>query len=103
MSEEAWRVAVITSVAPIADALTTALRSHGHDVVAVLTPRRATPMPAELGLWDATAPAGVDVLIARNKWSLEPLLRAVRPDLVVCFAFPWLIPPEALAVPRLGV
>jgi methionyl-tRNA formyltransferase len=60
-------------------------------------------MPADIGVWDATAPPGVDVLIARNKWSIEPLLRAVRPDLVLCFGFPWLIPPDALAVPRLGV
>ena len=60
-------------------------------------------MSAELGVWDANAPAGLDILIPRNKWSMGPLLRAVRPDLVICFGFPWLIPPEALAVPRLGV
>ena len=103
MTEQPWRAAIITSVAPIAHAFANALRELGHEPVAVLTPRRPHPMPPELGLWDATAPAGVDVLIARNKWSLEPLLRAVRPDLVLCFGFPWLIPPEALAVPRLGV
>jgi methionyl-tRNA formyltransferase len=103
MAGDTWRVAIITSVAPIAHAFANAVRDLGHEPVAVLTPRRPKPMPAELGLWDATAPAGLDVLIARNKWSLEPLLRAVRPDLVLCFGFPWLIPPEALAVPRLGV
>jgi methionyl-tRNA formyltransferase len=103
VAEQAWRVAIITSVAPIAHAFADALRQLGHEPVAVLTPRRSEPMPPDLAVWDATAPAGVDVLIARNKWSLEPLLRAVRPDLVLCFGFPWLIPPEALAVPRLGV
>ena len=103
MSDEHWRVAIITSVAPISHAFTDALRAMGHEVVAVLTPRRPKPISAELGLWDATAPRGVDVLIARDKWSLEPLLRAVRPDLVLCFGFPWLIPSEALAVPRLGI
>lgn len=103
MPDAAWRVAIITSVAPIAHAFADALREMGHDVVAVFTPRRSQPMPPDIGVWDATAPAGMDILIARNKRSLEPLLRAVRPDLVICFGFPWLIPPEALAVPRLGV
>jgi methionyl-tRNA formyltransferase len=103
MTQPTWRVAIITSVAPIAHAFTDALRAMGHEVLAVLTPRRRRPMPADLGLWDATAPAGLDVLVARNKWSMEPLLRAVRPDLVLCFGFPWLIPAEALAVPPLGV
>jgi methionyl-tRNA formyltransferase len=103
VTEQPWRVAIITSVAPIAHAFADAIRAAGHEPVAVLTPRRQQPMPADIGVWDATAPPGVDVLIARNKWSIEPLLRAVRPDLVVCFGFPWLIPPEALAVPPLGV
>jgi methionyl-tRNA formyltransferase len=30
------------------------------------------------------------------------LLASVEPDLVVCMGFPWKIPPDALAVPRLG-
>lgn len=103
MNDEVWRVAIITGVAPIATAFANAVRELGHEPVAVLTPRRRHPMPAELAVWDATAPAGLDILVLRNKWSMEPLLRAVRPDLVLCFGFPWLIPPEALAVPRLGV
>jgi methionyl-tRNA formyltransferase len=103
MTDQPWRVAIITSVAPIAHAFADAVRDAGHEPVAVLTPRRPHPMPADIGVWDATAPPGMDVLIARNKWSMEPLLRAVRPDLVLCFGFPWLIPPDALAVPRLGV
>jgi methionyl-tRNA formyltransferase len=103
MTNETWRVAIITSVAPIAHAFADAIRAAGHEPVAVLTPRRRKPMSAELAVWDATAPAGLDILIPRNKRAMEPLLRAVGPDLVICFGFPWLIPPEALAVPRLGV
>ena len=103
MTEQAWRVAIITTVAPIAQAFVNAVRELGHEPVAVLAPRRPHAMSPELAVWDATAPAGVDILIARNTRSMEPLLRAVRPDLALCFGFPWLIPPEALAVPRLGV
>lgn len=102
MRDERWRIAIITSIAPIANAFAGTLRELGHEPVAVLSPRRPKPMTGDFALSDSTAPAGVDLLFARNKWSLEPLLRAVAPDLVVCFGFPWLIPPEALAVPRLG-
>jgi len=103
MTEQPWRVVIITSVAPIAHAFAEAVRAAGHEPVAVLTPRRKQPMPPDLGVWDATAPPGLDILTPRNKWSMAPLLRAVRPDLAICFGFPWLIPGDALAVPRLGV
>jgi methionyl-tRNA formyltransferase len=41
-------------------------------------------------------------VLARDKWSVEPLLRAARPDLVLCWGFPWRIPQAALDVPPLG-
>jgi methionyl-tRNA formyltransferase len=34
--------------------------------------------------------------------AIAPLLASVAPDVVVCMGFPWKVPPEALAVPRLG-
>jgi len=98
-----WRVAIITSVAPIAHAFADAIRAVGHEPVAVLTPRRKQSMPPDIGVWDATAPPGLDILIPHNKRAMAPLLRAVEPDLVICFGFPWLIPADALAVPRLGI
>src|SRR5262245_58929000 len=103
MTEQPWRVAIITSVGPIEHAFAEAIRAAGHEPVAVLTPRRAHPMPPDIGVWAATAPAGLDILIPHNKRSMAPLLRAVNPDLVICFGFPWLIPADALAVPRLGI
>jgi methionyl-tRNA formyltransferase len=33
---------------------------------------------------------------------MAPLLRTYEPDLVLCLGFPWKIPADALAVPRLG-
>jgi methionyl-tRNA formyltransferase len=42
------------------------------------------------------------VLYAANKKSLAPLFRAYEPDLVICLGFPWLIPQEALDIPKLG-
>jgi methionyl-tRNA formyltransferase len=33
---------------------------------------------------------------------MAPLMRAVEPDLMLCWGFPWRIPADALAVPRLA-
>ena len=103
MAEAGWRVALISSVAPIAVALTETVRGLGHEVVAIITPRRREPTAAtDIAITDASAPRGVDVILARDKRSIEPLLRALRPDLVLGWGFPWLIPASALEVPRLG-
>jgi len=102
MTEQSWRVALITTVPPVAAFMTAALRELGHDPVAIITARRKEPIPDQPRMSDETAPAGLDVLLARDKWSIEPLLRAYRPDLALCWGFPWKIPKAALDVPRLG-
>jgi methionyl-tRNA formyltransferase len=106
MAEQGWRIALITTVTPVAGILNTALRELGHEPVAVISARRPAPIDATRRgfpeLSDSTAPPGLDVPIARDKRSMEPLLRAVRPDLAICWGFPWRIPLEALQVPRLG-
>lgn len=106
MTEQGWRVALITTVTPVAQFLAPALRELGHQPVAVISARRSSPVGPERRdfpeLSDATAPPGLDVMIARDKWSMEPLLRACHPDLAVCWGFPWRIPLPALQVPRLG-
>jgi methionyl-tRNA formyltransferase len=106
MASELWRIAMITTVTPVAGILDTALRELGHEPVAVISARRPAPIdPTRRGfpdLSDSTAPRGLDVLIPRDKWSMEPMLRSLRPDLAICWGFPWRIPLEALQVPRLG-
>jgi methionyl-tRNA formyltransferase len=102
MAEERWRVALITSVAPIAVGQAETLRSLGHEPIAVITPRRKDAVHGPTSMTDAQAPSGVDIVLVRNKRSLEPLLRAYAPDLVLCWGFPWLIPQEVLDIPRLG-
>jgi methionyl-tRNA formyltransferase len=101
---EHWRIALITTVTPVAGFLVPALRALGHEPVAVISARRPAPGPRSdfPELSDSTAPPGLDVLLARDKWSMEPLLRACRPDLAICWGFPWRIPLTALEVPRLG-
>lgn len=106
MVERSWRIVLITTVQPIAANLLPVLRELGHDPVAIIGARRPAGQAAPRGgfpeLSDSSAPPGVDVLLARDKWSMEPLLRACRPDLAICWGFPWRIPLAALEVPRLG-
>jgi methionyl-tRNA formyltransferase len=100
---QSWRIVCICTIRPIADALVDGLRELGHEPVAILAPRReGGARPLELELTDATAPAGLDLLFARDKHAIEPLLRAYEPDLMLCWGFPWKIPLAALEVPRLG-
>jgi methionyl-tRNA formyltransferase len=103
MKQVGWRIALITTVPPVAAALVPTLRELGHDPVAIIGARRRQPSPpGREPMGDETAPAGLDVLLAHDKWSVEPLLRASRPDLALCWGFPWRIPQAALDVPPLG-
>ncbi|HUQ23385.1 MAG TPA: formyltransferase family protein [Gaiellaceae bacterium] len=101
---ERWRVVLICTIQPIANALAGALHDLGHEPVAVLAARRPPDdeQPAFLALTAASAPEGLDLLFARDKHAIEPLVRAYEPDLVTCWGFPWKIPQAALDVPRLG-
>ena len=82
------------------------VRSLGHEPLAVIAPRRRgsgappTPFAAE---HVADDPEDLDVLFAASKHSIAPLLRAYEPDLALCTGFPWLIPAEAIAVPKHGI
>jgi methionyl-tRNA formyltransferase len=100
---ESWRVFLVCTVRPIGEVLTATLRELGHEPVAILGPRReGEEQPDFLRLGPATAPAGVDLLFARDKHAIERLVRAYEPDLLTCWGFPWKIPQAALDVPRLG-
>jgi methionyl-tRNA formyltransferase len=106
MSSAPWRVVIITVLPVIARGYAEVVRALGHEPVAVLAPRRRvpgappTPFAAE---HVADDPEELDVLFASSKHSLAPLLRAYEPDLALCTGFPWLIPAEAIAVPKLGI
>ena len=103
MNETGWRVVLITTIPIVAHTVASFLREAGHEPVAVLSARWAgAPRPDRAPIGDLTAPSDLDILLARDKWSIEPMLRAARPDLVLCWGFPWRIPLAALQVPPLG-
>jgi methionyl-tRNA formyltransferase len=103
---QGWRIVVIANVLPIAEALIGQLGEMGHDVVAWLMTRRPEsrhlPPPPWGETSDKTAPQGVNLIWARGKEDLAPLLRGLEPDVVLCWGFSWRIPQEALDVPRYG-
>jgi len=100
------RIAILCIVPQVARAYAPLLRELGHEPVCVITPRRmragmpATPFAADhVGLDDEE----VDVLFAASRRSIVRLLSAFDLDLGLCTTFPWRLPAEAIAVPRLGI
>ena len=103
---QGWRVVVIANVLPIVEPMIETVRGMGHDVVAWLMQRRPHAVDMPPPPWgettDKTAPQGVNLIMARDKEVLAPLLRGLEPDVVLCWGFGWKIPQEALDVPRYG-
>jgi methionyl-tRNA formyltransferase len=99
------RVVIVTRIPQVLAGFDAVIRGSGHQVVALLTNRAVIgvegpgAVTAEL-VFDA--PEDLDVLLPARRSTIAPLLASVQPDLVVCMGFPWRIPPDALAVPRLG-
>jgi len=99
------RVVIVTRIAPVLAGFDAVVRAVGHEPVALLTMRdhdgRYGNLPDFAELVTSAAPE-LDVLVPARRSAVAPLLASVDPDLVVCMGFPWKIPPDALAVPRLG-
>lgn len=86
------------------DLVTGWIRQNGHKhVLAVTTPGPTTrPTPSYQGIV-AHAPREVDILVTtRLRTVATPLIRALQPDLIVSFTFPYRITPELCAIPRFG-
>jgi len=99
------RAVIYSTVPPAIVGLDAAARSVGVEPVAVITPRAARDAQAKArrdAILD-TAPADLDLCFAADKASLERLTRAYEPELGICTGYPWLLPAEVLAIPRLGV
>jgi methionyl-tRNA formyltransferase len=100
-----WRVVVVTRIMPVLAGFDAAVRAAGHEPVAFLTMRNVDGRYGPLSMTDELvmgAAPGLDVLLPARRSTIAPLLASVQPDLAVCMGFPWRIPPDALAVPRLG-
>lgn len=79
------------------------LRQLGHEVaLVVMTP--GTARRPSLAYQDVTAnpPLPASLLITSKMGQLPSLLSGLEPDLILVTGFPRLLPPEVLAIPRLG-
>lgn len=102
-----WRVVVFTNVpGGVVYRLAAGVLGEldpGHRVVAVVTspgpPRRRSDAFLSVA---AAVPPEVYVLVSNHPSRLAAMLAPLRPDLIVCGGFPWKIPAEVLALPRLG-
>lgn len=100
-----WKVVIVSQVLPAVVELDAGLRAAGHEPVAVLTTRRAPDEGQRYVQFErllAGAPAHLDIVIPHDRTRMAPLLAAYEPDLLLCTGFNWRIPPDALAVPKLG-
>jgi methionyl-tRNA formyltransferase len=83
--------------------LAAALQPLGHRVVGVVTSpgpkRRRSPTCLEVV---AAVPPGVDVIVSNPPERWAAMLAPLRPDLIISGGFPWRIPADVLALPRLG-
>jgi len=99
------RVVIVTRIPPVLAGFDAVVRAAGHEPVAFLTMRNVDGRYGPISQTDDLvmgAADELDVLLPARRSRIAPLLASVEPDLVVCMGFPWKIPPDALAVPRLG-
>ena len=99
------RAVIFSTVPPAVHGLVAAARSVGIEPVALLTPRAARDAEAaeRRQALLAEAPSGLDLCFVESKASLERLTRVYEPDVGLCAGYSWLLPPEVLAIPPLGV
>lgn len=97
------RVVLVSQVPAAVHGLNAILRALGHDPVALLCSRaHAGRYGDQFDDLVRDAPADLDVVVPATREGMAPLLRTYEPDLFLCLGFPWKIPAEALAVPKLG-
>jgi methionyl-tRNA formyltransferase len=92
---------IVSHAPPAVVGIDAVCREAGHEPVALVAARKMTN-PDNVGALVLETPRELDVVFAARKERLAPIFRSYEPDLVICLGFSWLMPQEALDVPRLG-
>ncbi len=79
------------------------LQQSGAEILLVITTPGPPARPTE-AYKDVIANKlpGVDILVTSHMKRLAPMLHKLKPDLIFVTGFPWRLPAELLALPRLG-
>ncbi len=98
-----WRVVLCTNIPFIPPLIRSSLEDLGHRLEAVVT----TPGPRTRRSHDylevvANVSPGIDTIVTNRMSRLAPLLTPFEPDLMIVAGFPWLFPPEVIALPPRG-
>jgi len=104
MSDAPLRIVTFNFVPFAYDLVTNWIQQNNHKhVLAVTTPGPTTrPTPSYQGIV-TNAPRNVDILVTtRLRTVATPLIRALKPDLIISFTFPYRITPELCSIPRFG-
>jgi methionyl-tRNA formyltransferase len=104
------RIVIASSGASQFQFLNATVTAAGHLPVAYLASRSMRPstdmepdlLKAATSLVEAIPP-DMDLLLPASPRTLPALLSAYRPDILLVFGFNWRLPPDVLAVPKLGV
>ena len=104
MSQESLRVVTFNFMPFAYNLLTKWIHDTGNKhILAVTTPgptTRPTPSYKEIV---TNAPRNVDILVTtRIRTVATPLIRELKPDLIMCLSFPYRLTPELIGIPRLG-
>jgi folate-dependent phosphoribosylglycinamide formyltransferase PurN len=102
---ESWRIVVFTNMpgGMVYSLVDEIVRPLSHRVVGVVTspgPKRRRS-PTYLEVVAAVSP-GVDVIVSNHPERWAAMLAPLRPDLIISGGFPWRIPADVLALPRIG-
>lgn len=100
-SRAGWRIVLVSGL-PVAEPVFSRLRQLGHDPVAWVRPGRSSNPPPKV--WDKIpdrpVATRINPVFAPASADVAPLLREIKPDLMLCWGF-WKLPQEALDVARL--
>lgn len=100
------RAVIYSMIPPAIVGLVEAARAAGIEPVAVITPRAARDPEddaARRASIVAETPEHLDVCFVADKAGLLRLTKAYEPTIGLCAGYRWLLPPEVLAIPKLGV
>jgi methionyl-tRNA formyltransferase len=103
-----WRVVLVSQIPAVAKAYAALARAAGHEPVAHVAVRTQSRLAESQQAREFAlqllmeGPDDLDLVYPASKQSLAPLLRRYEADLLLCTAFPWRVPEDALAVPRVG-